>query len=409
MGGVQRTAKFVKYLCKFGWEPIVITSTPKIYYAFDFNLLEELNHIHIIRTGGDIEKINSTKEIKFSDESFRKILSKLGQIFLIPDTKVFWKKDAIKCAESIIKGNNIDLIFSTAPPYTDFLVGYEISKKYNIPLVLDYRDDWIQCPYNFYLTPFHRKFHIKLERKILNHSNAFITINYKIQNLIFDRYPEIDFKNSEVIPQGYDPEDLSKAKEISDKILAEKKRMRFCYSGSFFNLMTPEYFLKSLRVAFDREPEMKSQVEAYFVGIFPDKFIPLIKNLDLEENIVTTGYISHIESMAHLIAADVLWMMIGRSKKSFMISTGKLFEYIGTGKPILACIPAGTAKDALSGYGAEIFTDPDDVNEIAKKIILLFNQYKQGKLPTANKEFISRYNREILTKKLASIFNKIIS
>ncbi len=407
MGGVQRTTKFVKYLNHFGWKPIVITSSPKLYYAFDFEMLNELKDIEIVRTDGEVERSIDRKEIKFKNEKLRNFFSKLSQIFLVPDTKILWEKKAIRYAEKIINSEKINLIFSTAPPYTDFLVGYELSKKYDIPLVLDYRDDWIECPYNFYFTPFHKRLHLKLERKILNYANAFITINYKIQNLIFDRYPEIDIKDSEVIPQGYDPDDFINAKDIADKLISEKKKFRFCYSGSFFNLMTPEFFLKGLQLAFLKKPELKNKIEMFFVGIFPEKFIKLINDLELKDNIVLTGYLKHLESTAYLLTADVLWMMIGKSSKSFMISTGKLFEYIGTGKPILASVPGGAARDILSAYGAEFITDPDDINDLSEKIIHLYELYEQNKLPVGKKDFIDKFNRKYLTQKLVDIFNKV--
>lgn len=409
MGGVQRTAKFVKYLNKFGWEPIVITSSTKLYYAFDKDLLDELKQIKTYRTGETPTDLTQKKEIRFRNETLRKFFSKFAQIFLIPDTKIFWKKKAIKKAIDLIKQTNIDLIFTTAPPYTDFLVGYELSKMLNAPLVLDYRDDWIECPYNFYLTPLHKRLHLKLERKILNQAKTFITINNKIQSLIFQRYPDIQIKYSQVIPQGFDPEDFEKAKANTNKIISQKNRMRFCYAGSFLNLMTPEYFLKALRATFDKIPELKTKIEAYFIGIFPEEFIPLVNTLSLKDNITITGYLNHIECTAHLLASDVLWMMIGSSQKSFMISTGKLFEYIGTGKPILASIPSGTAKDTLSGYGAEFFTEPDNINQISDAIIHLFNLFQQGRLPTGKPEFIDKYNRIHLTERLADIFNKVLS
>ena len=58
MGGVQRTAKFAKYLPHFGWEPVVLTVTPKLYLAKDDCLLEELRkeNIKIYRTGSEEEK-----------------------------------------------------------------------------------------------------------------------------------------------------------------------------------------------------------------------------------------------------------------------------------------------------------------------------------------------------------------
>ena len=45
-------------------------------------------------------------------------------------------------------------------------------------------------------------------------------------------------------------------------------------------------------------------------------------------------------------------MMINKSERSDLHSTGKLYEYFGAGKPILACVPDGVAKRSLAMYGA---------------------------------------------------------
>jgi hypothetical protein len=45
MGGVQRTLKFSKYLLDHNWQPVVITCSPKKYFAFDEYLLRLLREL----------------------------------------------------------------------------------------------------------------------------------------------------------------------------------------------------------------------------------------------------------------------------------------------------------------------------------------------------------------------------
>lgn len=407
MGGVQRTAKFCKYLGRFGYEPYVLTSAPKSYYAFDDTLQEELhiNNVKIFRTGGFEPQKEKYKQINFKAESKRKLLSKLAQVFLLPDTKILWKSKALELCREIIKFNNIDLIFATAPPYTDFLIGKELSEEFKLPLVIDYRDAWYDCPYNYYATPVHKLIHKKLERGVLAKANAIITINEKIKDLIESRYRIAKQKGVKIITQGFDPEDIEKATDISEKLKAEKKRMRFCYAGSFFNFMTPEYFLKAMKIVFDKIPEAKENIEAYFIGLFPEEHKKTTEQLNLQNNIVTAGYKNHVECISYELSSDVLWLMIGRSEASDMISTGKLYEYIATAKPILACLPDGVAKKSLSGYGAELICEPDSPEEISECILHFYKLYKEGNLPSGDSEFTEKYNRIFLTRNLAKIFD----
>lgn len=397
MGGVQRSSKFVKYLPDFGWEVTVLTSAVGAYYAFDYTLLDELNkeHIEIIRTGTS----GQAMEVKNMNEKLRKFLGKSAQIFLVPDTKRLWKNKAKKFADKIIAENKPDVIFATAPPYTDFMLGYELSKKYDIPLVTDYRDAWADCPYNFYLTPFHKMINMNYEKKILEHAKKVITINQRIKELLVKRYGEGLDGKIEIVSQGFDPEDFREKAEHQNT----DGKFRLLYAGSFFHFMTPEYFFEGARAAVKKNPQLKEKLVLEFAGYFPDMYKPDDGD---EFNIEYLGYIPHNECTRKMTEADVLWMMIGGQKGSDMISTGKIYDYIGSRKPVIACVPESEAKRTLKEYGNAKICSPYNSEEISEAILHYYNLFTQGKLPQADASIVEKYNRRLLAGKLSEIIQK---
>ncbi len=397
MGGVQRSSKFVKYLPDYGWEVTVLTSAAGAYYAFDYTLLDELSkeNIQIARTGGS----GQAKEVKNLNEKLRKFLGKSAQIFLVPDTKRLWKNKAKKLADEIIAENRPDVIFATAPPYTDFMLGYEMSKKYDIPLVTDYRDAWVDCPYNFYLTPFHKMINANYEKKILGHAKKVITINQKIKDLLVKRYGgELDEK-IEILSQGFDPEDFSGDAEYQNT----DGKFRVLYAGSFFHFMTPEYFFEGAKAAVKKMPALKKNLVLEFAGYFPDMYKPAGDELNIEY----LGYIPHNECTRKMLQADVLWMMIGGQKGSDMISTGKIYDYIGSRKPVIACVPESEAKRTLTEYGNAKICSPYNPEEISEAILYYYNLFMQGKIPKADKSKVEKFNRKLLAGKLSEIMHSI--
>ncbi|MGH2575635.1 MAG: glycosyltransferase family 4 protein, partial [Ignavibacteria bacterium] len=386
MGGVQRTAKFVKYLPEFGWKPIVLTDTPKAYFARDEGLLDELvngqSEIYRTECTGSKNLLTEDNVFRFQNEGIRKIFSYLGQTFLIPDTKRLWKNKALKLAEQILCEHKIDVLYATAPPYTDFLIGCELKNKFNIPLVLDYRDSWLDCPINFYLTPLHKTLNKNLEENVLRNADKIISINGKIKELILQKYTFLNREDILVIPHGFDQEDFNiNGFHLKESEPFPKRKMRITYAGSFLYYYTPKYFIEGLAKVFQLEPHLKGKIEACFIGIFPEKYVKFFKKLNLYDSVNLTGYLKHSDCVRYLLASDVLWLMLNKTHTSDIISTGKLYEYFGARKPILACLPDGVAKDSLKDYGAAKICEPDDPEAIAKLIIEFYKLYEKNNLP----------------------------
>ena len=407
MGGVQRTAKFVKYLPLYGWKPFVLTVAPKQYLASDECLLRDVDngHTRIFRTGAIISKDpnGKTKVVEFKTDNRRKFLSNFSQVFLVPDSKVLWKRKALKLAEKIVKENNIELVYATAPPYTDFLIAKELKETFGLPVVLDYRDSWIDCPNNYYPTPLHKNAHKKMETVVLKSADKIVTINSRIKELIREKYP---FKTEEdfvIIPQGFDREDFNGKDEPS-----AKKKMRFTYAGSFMNYYTPKYFLEGLAILFSVRPELKDEIEASFLGSFPNEYKNLIGDYGLKNAVNLLGYVEHSDCVKYELSSDVLWMMINKTERSDLHSTGKLYEYFGAGKPILACVPEGVARQSLKNYNAVKICNPDDSEAIAKAIEEYYDLYISGRMPAPNRDVINRYDRQKLTGELAGVFENVL-
>lgn len=406
MGGVQRTLKFAKYLKEYGWDPVVLTDSPRKYYAVDESMLNEAIEcgIKIERTGEEILDVSKII-IKTPNEKLRKLRSRTGQFLLIPDNKKFWLKPALKKVDEIWKKyNGFNVIFATAPPYTDFLVGQDVKKKYKVPLVIDYRDAWVDSPVlNFYPTPFHKMSNMRLEKSVLKDANKIITTNRRVKELIISRYGNIDYNDVKIIPHGFDEEDFEKAKTME---LPLTNKMRITYSGSFYT-RNPKFYLEAIHKFFVKYPELKKEVEFCFIGIISKDNLALIKSYGIEESLNILGYINHIECIKYLLASDILFFMISRGDNDDAAMPGKVGEYIGSRKNIIACIPEGVTKKILEKYNAIKFVD-EDPEELRNAFHDYYLMFKNKTLPAANNDVVVQFDRKALTYELAKEFNLLV-
>jgi glycosyltransferase involved in cell wall biosynthesis len=406
LSGVQRTLKFVKYFSEFSWHTTVLTVQPRGYLAQDDSLLQDLEgrDVRIVRTSsaGPAKLLTRKQTVKFPSEWSRKLLSRLSDTFFIPDNKIGWKRKAVARALQLAKETPFDMVFATAPPFTSLLIGRAIKKKLNIPLVLDYRDPWVEYPFKFYPTPLHKLLNIRLERGALRASSHVITTNRRVKELILRRYRFLGYRDIDIIPQGFDPEDFRKARS-TPLPPQNRKAMRITYAGVFWEDRKPDYFLRALAELLKEHPRLRGRINAHFVGNFREENRKLVVRLGLHDSVTETGYMQHVDCIRELLASDVLWMIIGDD----VGSPGKVYEYIGAGRPILACAPEGFIKNAVLEAGG-IVTAPDDVPAIKEAILSFFNRWERHELSGPDQEVVDRYDRLLLTRSLVKIFEALL-
>ncbi len=408
LSGVQRTLKFTKYMKQYNWEPTVLTTDSTAYYAHDNSLLKEAEEagIRIIRVrGNDLNsRFKKKGTVRIPPEWVRKLLSRLSATFFIPDNKKGWSSEAITAARKLLEEEDFEMIFVSAPPFSSISMAVKLKKEFSLPLVVDYRDLWYDNPLNFYLTPFHRYMHKKMEYRALKSADRLIVINRRMKEKIMDRYRFITFEDIYIIPQGFDPQDF-------ENLLPEKKnnkKMKLTYSGIFYEFNTPKYFLKAFKKLTLVRPDIAANIELHFVGLLRNENRKLIRRLDLQSFVKEYGYLDHKDSLVKLISSDVLWVMVGNRKNSDTVSSGKSFEYFGTRKPVIASVPEGALKSAMEEYGASFITAPNDIDAIENTIKTLYELYSKNELPVPNEEFIQKHRRDFLTELLTKQFQFLI-
>ncbi|HVO74732.1 MAG TPA: glycosyltransferase family 4 protein [Ignavibacteriaceae bacterium] len=408
LSGVQRTLKFVKYMKKYNWEPTVITAGKVAYFAHDTSLLKESEEagIRIIRTEANDPNsvLSRLGTVRLPSEFLRKFLNRMSQTIFVPDNKVSWSKKAYKKASELLSKEHFDVIFVTVPPFSSFVMAAQLKRKFKVPLFVDYRDLWYDSYLSFYPTPLHKYLNKKMEYNALKAADKIIVTNRKIKELLIRVYNFLTFEDLVIIPHGYDAADFTSFATGN----ASNKKMILTYSGIFYEHNTPKHFFSAFNKLKKENPHIAGNIELHFVGHLGKSNIKLIKNYNLQEFVVNHGYLNHDEAIEKIMFSDVLWMMLGKWKHSDTILPGKLMEYIGSGKPFIACLPDGAAKMIAAGCGAAFITAPDNDEEIKNTILKVYDLFTRNALPIPNEEFIKQYQREYLTELLTKEFQFLV-
>ncbi|MGA9116662.1 MAG: glycosyltransferase [Bacteroidota bacterium] len=403
LSGVQRSSKFVKYLPEYGWHPTVLTVDGVGYYAQDPSLLEELSSpaVRIVRTGGagPGRYLARGEAVRMPSERTRKWLSRLSDALFIPDNKIGWRRPALRRALALHAETPFDLIFCTAPPFTSFLIGRDLKERINRPLVFDYRDSWCDYPFRFYASPAHRMGHRALERSALRSSSHVVTTNRRVKESLLQRYPFLGYRDVDIIPQGYDPEDFE-GLPVPVPGKREERPMTIAYAGVFWEDRRPDQLLHALAGILKERPGLRGRIRAVFLGTVREEHTRLMQRLGLGDVVEVTGYVPHRECISRLRKADLLWLVVGDE----FSSPGKLYEYIGAGRSILGSAPEGFVRQTVLEAGGKV-VEPGSVPQMRAALLEALARYERGELPVPAPGFRGRFDRRKLTGDLVRIFN----
>ena len=408
--GVQRWVKFVKYLTNFDIEPIVLTVDKQFasYPIIDQTLEDEVPERTMVcytkssEPFGAYQKLSGKKDIPYSgfaNESkvsfSQKTMRFIRGNFFIPDARKGWNKYAFEKASQLITEHGIKTVITTSPPHSSQLIGLKLKKELNINWIADLRDPWTDIYYydQLYHTSIAKKIDRNYERKVLVESDKVIVVSDAIKKQFLTKDAAIKSSKFSIIPNGFDESDFT------DKPIRDENRFIITYTGTIAPNYNIESFLKAvLRL---HEETNDDRILLRFVGVVADHFKNLIENTNLQQCTEFIGHVKHSRSIQYLNQSAILFLAIPDVQHNKGILTGKLFEYLGSRKPIVGVGPVdGDAARIISECRAGKMYNYHDQDKLFDYLMLLYNQWLQNKQLISSEKVIS-YSRKRLTEKLA--------
>ena len=418
--GVQRVLKNIKYLPEFGWNPIVFTVRDADYPAIDESLLSEIpKNITVIRSkifepyhfyrklmGKSKDSPIDVNNIKKEGDKLswkEKIIEFIRSTFFIPDARIGWYFKSKKELKQTLKQYKIDAIYSSSPPYTASLIAKNAAKKLEKPWIAGFRDPWtefIHTPKRWWLPKLIDKY---LEKKVFSDSDLVEVAWIGIKKDALQKYPDLNPEKFIHIPNGFDSADYPILEEVYND------KFTLTYTGSMYGKRNPTALFDAIELLKKNNQIDLSQVHFRFIGRFGDDIHSLIKNTSFSECIEVINYLPHSKSIEMLLRSDALLLIVDESKESEEIVPGKVYEYLGTYKPLMVIAPEqGAIADLIAETGAGLISHQSNVDKIAQNYLQLYrNWLNKTSLTSIKTDKINQYERRESAKKLAELLNKL--
>jgi len=274
-------------------------------------------------------------------------------------------KNAFTVFESVqplMQTDRPGVILASGPPFHNFLAGAWLAKKYNCPLVLDYRDEWTASPFTFVLKD---RINSKLEKYCLHRADLVIFTTESQRLYAIQTFPELNEEKCVVVTNGWEPSDffIPGNARPPEKTINTHTTITIAYLGNLGPMADPESFLTALSKVLDASPEIRTRIKFKCIGKKSTEAQKQLANFKYQDNLELIDQIT--KQAACQVMRSVDFLLILNPPTIHRYIQGKLYEYIASGTPILMFGKGGEMADIISSLNTGIIVDADNESELA--------------------------------------------
>lgn len=291
----------------------------------------------------------------------------VSALLTLPDPEVSWIVPAILRGARRAKSDRPDVILSSGPPFSAHLVGGVLAAVTKSPWVADFRDPWARAPWRDDRFGFERRAWSILERSIATRADAVLFVTRANRDDFAAQYGQATAARFHVVPNGCDTADF-------EGLVPAPPSDRFVllHAGSLYGARNPSPLFRAVAKGVENGAIDPGRFTIRLIGRVG------IPGVDLADFVRELGLQQVVEFVPHMPRAQVLQQMVDASALlvvqpvTKLSVPGKLYEYLATGRPILALAePDGETAMLLRRTPAGVVVSPDDHDGILRAVTQL--------------------------------------
>lgn len=408
--GTRRSLTFANRLPDHGWEPLVLTCEPDPQAQTDPELLHEVRAGTRMARAPLKSRLTATRWFgwlpgSLRDRAVEAVAWRLKVRDGVPDEVAGWLEPAVRQAMALFDETGFDAVYASGWPWTSFLVAREVARRTGRPYVLDYRDCWITGAEHAWeqLTDAQRHQAPALQQQAAREASALVTTTQTFATTI--RGQLTDAPPFHVIPNGYEDADF---RQLPARVADGQLRM--AYTG----VWRPGYGLDDLYAAIallrDRNHPLLRLLVVNAAGFKPGA----AQSMGLAPWVTEHGLVAHRRAVEFMASSDILYLPLPDGFQGRAALAGKHFEYLGSGRPILASAWADSETGHLvRDAGGALRVDPGDVEGLARVLSDALHAVHESRplaqFPGAKREVVARFTRAATAAQLAGVLTDVVT
>lgn len=407
--GAQRPYGLAKYLVRYGWKPVILTARVAGRHCPEMEIIETgyTDVIAVVKAKFGFspirdmhEQLGITVSKNYSYPSLKsKLIKYIKEAVAFPDEQIGWYNHAIKAAKVLLKNEKVDAMISTSYPVTSHLIARRLKHEFGIPWAADLRDLWTQNHY-YSKSPIIKYFERKMELKTLSDADILVTANPQT-NVLADLHRH---KKIVCVTNGYDEEQFAETTfKLSDKL-------SLTYTGVLYNgKRDPSMLFRVLGRLISEKMIERDLIEINFFGCADRWLRDEVEKYGLSAIVKVYGAISRDEALRKQRESQILLLLLWDNANEERIFPGKVFEYLGTRRPIVAFGgTGGVVCDLLEKTKAGRFArDEETLREV---ILDYYREFLEtGTLMSRRDGECLNYTHDFMAKRYSDILTEMIT
>lgn len=313
-----------------------------------------------------------------------------------------WIFNALQRAIELHRQQPFDIVVSTYSPPASPIVAGILKRKFDIFWVADYRDLWHDNAYTRAKFPF-AWIENWLENYYVGKADLITTVSEPLAARLARRFRQ----PIRSIENGFDLEDLPKERYP----FPDDGKIRVAYTGSIYpGKQDPSPLFRAIQELGTE----KNRLEILFYTFEADYLNTLISRYNLQGVIQINSFVNRNQCLQIQKTVDILLFLDWNDPTKEGILTGKIFEYMYSGVPVLAI---GSDRETVAsqliqeaGIGVCLGNSPEAIADYLRDLLRgirpdynpdrnVLQRYTREKLATTLLEEIQKHQERLLGEK----------
>ena len=297
-----------------------------------------------------------------------------------------------------------DAVLASGPPFFVFVAAMFTARHFNVPLVLDYRDEWTECPFDFVDKSGND---LWWERRCLRSAAAVVFVTQSLRQHALKTFPELAAERTHHLANGWEAQDFdSRSPDAPGAVAAGHRVLSLAHIGNLAGHTPPHAFLRTLDALVRDDPAWKQRLQVQLIGRRSPDADAAIRSFAHGGLLQVVDHVSKREASARMQAADALLIIsipeLDRSLPS------KLIDYIAAGRPVLIFGSPGESSELVERLGVGQLVPTDDPAALARAL----DSLATGKIKADQEErskWLAEHRRDGLARRLYAMLDRLVA